>query len=259
MCMTAGITMPVWSQKPQTSFSDLRHQRKTYGNTRVMVPPVQRDVHSKSKDTPTKYRPEADNAWTCTSFVNLGYAMDQTLKIGGTNYGYESKWGATLQVGNSYMWPKEALFDMLKIGLDATWFDLSGAQYEDARYDCYHVTAGMGVGASVHIAPLVHVSEVLSPLRIEGYCRFVPSYSLFLRHTTDEYEDDYGEIVSVSDTKARGAFLPVVSCGFALDYRAIGIGYEHRFGNADYKDLVDDGAKTRYDMTSNRVYISFRM
>lgn len=262
MSMTAAISFTMLSQKPQTGFSDLKHRSPGYSGSQIMVPPVPGNRLNQNNRRDNKsleeFSLDEDNAWTNTSFVNLGYVMDQTLKIGGTDYGYNAKWGAALQVGNSYMLPKDAFFDMVKVGIDATWFDLSGVQYDDSTNDRYQITAGMGIGASLHIAPLVNMAEILRPLRVEAYARFVPSYSLLLKKEKEKPEDENGDLKS-ADMKAHGAFLPVVSCGIALDYRAFGIGYEHRFGNANYKDLTDDGNKIKYDMTSSRIYISFRM
>lgn len=261
LCMSTLTAVSLWSQKPKTGFSDLkRHGARTTG---TVVAPRQSEQPVKAADT--DIRVDEDNeAWQYTSFVNLGYVYDQTLKYSGTVVGYNGKWGAALQVGNSYMWPADAFFDMVKIAVDATWFDLSGTQYEDPDNDHWQIAAGMGVGASLHIAPFVNISESLSPLRVECYGRFVPSYSVLLKKSNIETDyvfdlDEAPQAVAGNKMKAHGAFLPVVSFGFGLNYKAIGLGYEHRFGTATYKGLTDDGADVRYDMTSDRIYISLRM
>lgn len=254
LCLSAFMTIDSWSQKPQTGFSDLKCCRPRQTNSYVVTPPQE----YRTADHRTDYTAyESDPVWTCTSYLNLGYTLDQKLNIAGTTFGYTSKWGASVQVGNSYMLPRSAILGMLKIGLDATWFDLSGVQYGNSYNDFYHITAGMGIGASLHVAPLARMSEGLRPLRVEGYCRFVPSYSLLLTKYKSSGEEDDDR--SGSEYNGRGAFVPVVSVGVGIDYRAIGIGYEYRFGNARYKNQVEGGPKTKYDMTSSRIYISWRM
>lgn len=254
LCLSAFIAIDSWSQKPQTGFSDLKCCRPRHNNSYIVTPKPDYSATDHHTDY-TDY--VSDPAWTYTSYLNLGYTIDQQLNIAGTSFGYSSKWGASVQVGNSYMLPQSALFDILKFGLDATWFDLSGVQYGNSYNDFYHITAGMGIGASVHLAPLARMSEGLRPLRVEGYCRFVPSYSLLLTKYKSGVEEDDDK--SGSEYNGRGAFVPVVSVGVGIDYRAIGIGYEYRFGNAKYKNQVDGGPKTKYDMTSSRIYISWRM
>lgn len=256
MCMSAFIAIQMWSQKPQTGFSDLKCCKPRHNNAYVATP--HQDYHMPDRQ-PDYEDYEPDPAWTCTSYLNLGYVFDQQLNIAGTSFGYSSKWGASAQIGNSYMVPRDAILGIVKVALDATWLDLSGVQYGNSYNDFYHITAGMGVGASLHVAPLAHMSDALRPLRIEGYCRFVPSYSLLLTKYKSAAGDDDRDSGSGSEYNGRGAFVPVVSLGIALDYRAIGIGYEYRFGNAKYKSQVDGGPKTKYDMTSSRIYISWRM
>lgn len=259
LCASAFFTVSVWSQRPRTGFSDLKRSSSISINTIVkssrqpesFITPDDRDEDNNNED----------GVWGCTSFVNIGYAYDQSLKIGATDYGYKAQWGAGLQVGNSYMYPKEAFFDILKIAVDATWFDFSGAKYDDPGNNRYQFTAGMGVGASLHIAPLAHMTEVLRPLRIECYGRFIPSCSILFRKSKikDIVEEDGEVIVKESKVVANGAFVPMLSFGIGVDYRAIGIGYEHCFGNARYKGMVEGAVDTRYDMTSDRLYISLRM
>lgn len=262
LCMSTFTAVSVWSQKPMTGFSDLKRRGLRSTGT-VVTPPRQSEEIPKAVGTDSRVSDD-DEAWQYTSFVNIGYIYDQTLKDSGTPYGYNGKWGVAAQVGNSYMWPAEAFFDMLKIAVDATWFDLSGVRYKDTGYDHYQVTAGMGVGASLHVAPFVNMAEALSPLRVECYGRFVPSYSLLMRKSkvdeaVDDDLEDAPKAVTDNKMKAHGAFLPVVSFGLGINYKAIGLGYEHRFGTATYKNLTEDGADAKYDMTSDRIYISLRM
>lgn len=260
--MSALFAVSVWSQKPRTGFSDLKRRGSVSTGT-LVAPPRQSDNVAKPVETEARMYDE-DGAWQYTSFVNIGYVYDQTLKYSGSPVGFNGKWGAAVQVGNSYMWPRDAFFDILKFAVDATWFDFSGAQYEDVGYDHYQFTVGMGAGASLHLAPLANFADALRPLRIECYGRFVPSFAMLLKKSKFEEADDgdyenYPRAVAENKMKANGAFLPVVSFGLGVNYKAIGFGYEHRFGSATYKSLVEDGEDAKYDMTSDRIYISLRM
>lgn len=208
-------------------------------------------------------------SWSKTSYVNFGYTYDQKYKYVDEGIEFKSKWGFSFQAGNSFQLPRHAIADYVKIGIDATWFDLSATRYDTPEYngeipgdfdfsdlgsigdwatknDMYQVTAGMGIGLSLHVAPFTHLGAGAQPLRVQGFCRFVPSYSAIVAKIDD-------------DTEVSGAFCPIMSYGFGIDYRAIGVGMEFRSGEAKYKNFIDDSdydAKRKGKFTSGRVYLS---
>lgn len=179
----------------------------------------------------------ADAVWNKRKkFFSIGY-MNQTLThkdIAGLKW--KSSFGISMATGRTYYLHKKPLFNMLKFGLDATWFDISYAKYsqpegweepnipeysdeddDDMDLGMHQVEMGMHVGPSITINPVDF-------LKVSGYFHFVPSAS----------------IVILND-EANVSYVSNFAVGGSISYKAISIGIEHRWGAAKYSSFsVDD-------------------
>lgn len=227
-------------------------------------------------------------------YKNIGLAWSTLKPEYGINL--KTKIGVNLEIGNTYMLPFGPLADMVKIGIDATWFDLTYINYkstgafkiseviddeysdvvgdyvgdyvDDAVGDYigddgeveignHQLMIGMGVGPSIHIAPFAHSSNALRYLTVSLNGKYRPTYSGLIQSDNDE-------------TTLRGAYVSVFSFGGQINWKQFGLGFEGRWGSAKYKDFVSSSEfeedveggvsssnKTKIKNSMCRLYLSF--
>lgn len=138
----------------------------------------------------------------------------------------------------------------MDIGLDFTYARYNRRTTElntkhDIDWRPQQVEAGVSLGPSVHVAPF----ETRRELQFMAYYHFVPSAS-----------------AHIEDTNVYAAFCPMQSVGLGMNWKLMGIGFEHRWGSAKYKtyDIEDKnegahdtGEKTKFKTTADRFYIRF--
>ena len=171
-------------------------------------------------------------------YFQIGY-INQTLThqdVPGLEW--KSDFGVSLAMGKTFYLHKKPLFDMLKFGLDATWFDVSYAKYSqpigweepsdpsnieegEADFDlgAHQAEIGLGIGPSITINPIDH-------LKLSGYFHFRPS----------------GSILVLND-EVNASYVSNFAFGGAVSYKVISFGVESCWGKAKYNSFsVDDEA-----------------
>lgn len=137
-------------------------------------------------------------------------------------------------------------------------FDLSYARYDkistelNQKYkdiDWYPQQAEVGFdfGPSFHFAPIKEYKD----LQLMTYYHFIPCLT-----------------AHIEDTEVFKAFGPFNSVGIGVNWKFIGIGYEHRWGSAKY-DVINiedknagaqkEDGKRQFDTSSNRFYLRFNL
>lgn len=173
----------------------------------------------------------------------------------------DSKFGASFTTGRTYYLHKTPILRMIRIGIDATWFDINYTNYKQKWSDYYpeydgddyyveddfneeftihKAEVGMHVGPSVTVNPI-------GKLNLHGYFRFAPTFAVM-------YDDDV----------FRGNYASMFVTGVSLSYGVIGVGIEKRWGTCKYKELF--GGDDDYEVVSDpkiktsglRVYLAFR-
>lgn len=178
----------------------------------------------------------------------------------------DSKFGAAFTTGRTYYLHKQPLLRMIRIGIDATWFDISYANYkqkwsdyfdddDDYYYDSYYdeeeeeeytihkAEIGMQVGPSVTVNPM-------DKLNVHAYFRYAPTFAMM-------YDDDI----------FRGNYASMFVTGASLSYGVIGVGVEKRWGTCKYKEFGSEDEDDDYGSPETlkiktsgvRVYLSFRL
>lgn len=218
-------------------------------------------------------------------YFNIGYAWE---KLQATDFQTEdeSEWAAFVTWGRTFYLHKKPIANMLKIGLDLTWTDITFAPYEVERKvertddygglvntyseteECtmYRMDYGMHLGPSVTVNPV-------SALCVNAYFRYAPTFAMSMTKSGDSWDMGYG-------------YASLFVTGAAVSYKAISIGCEYRFGStkmnvismdpddAKFNDegdisgiggvsdvlseLFSSGEKIKYKMKNLRLYISFR-
>lgn len=228
--------------------------------------------------------------WGKGRFTRIGYAIAQTAD----EYSpvEKSKFSFFLTKGTTYLFPNKPIAGLLKIGLDAVWFDIQATKYNspyssldwtsefieepttspeygyedesegldlDLNIGCWGVSMGMGIGPNVSVAPFALTSiKALQPMRVSLYFHYAPTMQLYLKSQD-------------GDVELSSAFCHMMNFGGTLTYRAIGIGFEGRWGKGKFKpldfssimeeegnseSLGTDKYTRRY--ANSRIYIQFR-
>lgn len=160
---------------------------------------------------------------------------------------------------------------MVRIGIDAKWFDLTyanlkanpdwAANYGQNGYDpdydygyndtpeefeanlgSHQIDAGIGVGISAVVAPFSKMSNMnLAQLKAGIYFHVTPTFSAVL---IDEPNDDI---------RFNYAFVPYLNFGGYISWKALSIFVEGRWGSANYHLSNSDES----DDSDNESFISF--
>ena len=213
-------------------------------------------------------------------YFNIGYITNQTLT---DKVDAEAEWKSdfcvSLPFGKTYYLHKKPLLNMIKFGIDATWFELSYAKYsepdvfaEGGSYtrayndyssgydDYYEEDFDLGIhqiDASMHVGPSVTVNPV-GDLKVAAYFHYVPTYSM----------------VVIDDSFGHG-YVSNFAFGASVAYKAISVGIEHRWAKKatynglsfdeegmdydapDFEDVIESD-KWKMKSKSFRVFLSFR-
>ena len=175
----------------------------------------------------TAERTETDRAiWKKRAkYFNLGYVR-QTLTDKTFGGELKSDFGVSLSNGKTYYLHRKPLFGMLKFGLDWSWMDINYAKFtmeefdtdtdESFSPDVHQAEIGMQFGPSLTINPVHH-------LKISGYFRVTPSYSLLYLNETMHHH-----------------YVTFCNAGCTLAWKVLSLGVEWRWGTASYDGLKFD-------------------
>lgn len=186
---------------------------------------------------------------------------------------FSANYGFTLGLNKTYFVHKNPIGGFLKFGIDATWFDITYINYkanpiwegtgdeagdygygydndygydydydydyddelEDPNLGSHQIDVAMGVGVSATFAPFYASDNGLRYLKGKVFCRFMPTFSMMLISEPD-------------DTRFNSAFVPYVTFGAEISWKAIGLFVEGRWGSANYHiSGVDDDYDYDYD------------
>lgn len=185
-----------------------------------------------------------DGRWR-KKYINLGF-INTTLSQDGMP-DLKSDYGASFTTGRTFYLHKP-ICGFLRFGIDVTWFDLNYTNYKIKHItylgtDNYQYHQGE---VSMHIGPSITIRPV-GKLNIHGYIRYAPSFSAL--YTDDAFYGNYATF-----------FVG----GVSISYGAIGLGFETRFGDCEYKEFGADNDenassplnKTKYN--GWKAYLTFR-
>ena len=165
---------------------------------------------------------DADKCWK-KKYRNIGFVKSTLSQDGSADL--KSNYGANLTFGRTYYLHKTPVLNLIKFGIDATWFDLSYANYdimyeEDGYSDEYQfhtAEVAMQVGPSITLMPF-------RKFNIHTYFRYAPSFSC--NYVEEEFQGNYATFFVTGGT---------------VSYKNLGIGVEARFGHTEFKPFLYDG------------------
>lgn len=172
--------------------------------------------------------------------------------IGWTSMGVDSNGelqhsdiGVSYTSGRTYFLHGKPIAGILKIGIDATWSDITYSRYQGVRFN-----EGMPYAAkwhqieySLHVGPSVALNPV-GKLNINAYFRYAPTFSM--RYSKGE------------DVALMGNYATMFVTGGMVSWGIIGIGAEYRFGKCGYSNFIGSEASPA-EMSGFRAFVSLRL
>ena len=174
---------------------------------------------------------------------------------------FKSQSGFNLDWGKTFYLHKKPIANLMKIGLDWSWINLSFAKYksgsgihlnslagdysdyddDDYGYDyddliddidlgVYSLSAGMSIGPSFTFAPFYNTGKGLQHLLAQTYFHVTPSYTGIIM--SEDGED--------GETKAYHGYTTYFNWGINVSYKFISIGYEYRWGKSKFDQMSLD-------------------
>ena len=238
------------------------------------------------------------SVWSRKGYFNISYNSaklepKETYNVMYNNGNYvalenmKSDWGVGLQYGRNYGILKHPIANIIMINIDYTPLDFNANHYKKAdlkgklfdssddskgylelpwNAEKFEFNYGMNVGPSITLAPFTKINGVrgLHFLKFNVYYHIGYHVSLLYfmpKKADDASESTFGNINTVASKLCFGHGL-TNAVGFNVSWKAIGVGYEVRWANLDYKSFnTGDFGKTTYKFKAptGRVYLNIRL
>lgn len=238
-----------------------------------------------------------ESVWSRKGYFNISYNSARlepkaTYNVVYNNGKYvalenmKSDWGAGIQWGRNYSILRSPIANMVMINIDYTPLDFNANHYKKAEgqylFDSsdkqdnslelpwnaekFEFDYGMNVGPSITLAPFTKLNNLngLHFLKFNVYYHIGYHVSLLYfmpKKEQDKTPSTFDDINSVASKLCFGHGL-TNAVGFNVSWKAIGIGYEMRWANLDYKSFnTGDFGKTTYKFKAptSRVYLDLRL
>lgn len=193
----------------------------------------------------------ANGRYLDLAFVSANMKQEYAPKL-------KTDFGFSLIKGNTYYLHKP-IAGLLRFGIDATWTDLTYANYkvneiytlydEIESYTIHEVDVALGVGVSATV-------NLFKRFQASAYFRYNPTFQMML-----------------NNSEFQGGFANMFTTGVNATYARVGLGIEARFGKAKTKTYlnIDDmdgildgeinfghGRRLSTTLSGIRAYICFR-
>lgn len=217
--------------------------------------------------------------WGKGRYTNIGFSIAQT----GTKFEKEvGQFGFSLTKGTTYLFPKQPFWNILKVGFDVNWVDVSFAKYKSTDTDWDNAFEGsmlpdemqefedmlnigrwgvlvgaFGIGPNVTVAPFSTFDNAARYLKASLYFHYQPTFGMYLRSEDGDMEGSY-------------AYCNMFQFGGKITWKFIGLGIEGHWGSGNFKNLSFEdnefqdwfGEKTtgsdkiRRKFANTRIYLS---
>ena len=218
--------------------------------------------------------------WKRNKYIKVGYVFGETKSEGAALE--KGKFGVNVGYGNTFLFPKRPLWNMVKFGFDVNW-----AEFQYVKYHDYKSSNGgnlmpgpdnelgklgslgrmslqfglLGIGPNATIAPFSNQSNAARFLKASVYFHYQPTLGGYMMSQDGNFEVSY-------------AYCNMFQFGGKISWKAIGIGVEGYWGSGKFKPVdvssfVDDDlndnlgisgpSKVKRKFASTRLYISINL
>jgi hypothetical protein len=235
---------------------------------------LQQNVATLQEKEAARTQTEYNNAiWKRKKHISISFSTQNMEDADNpSDMKFKSQSGFNLDWGKTFYLHKKPIANLMKIGLDWSWINLSFAKYksgsgihlnswtgDNSDYDddddygygdfisdidlgVYSLSAGMSVGPSFTFAPFYSLGKGLQHLLAQTYFHVTPSYTGIIMTENDETEVYHG-------------YTTYFNWGINVSYKFISIGYEYRWGKSKFNqmslDFDDDGEDESETTPSN--------
>jgi hypothetical protein len=242
---------------------------------------LQQNVATLQEKEAARTQTEYNNAiWKRKKHISISFsAQNMEDADNPLNMKFKSQAGFTFDWGKTFYLHKKPIANLMKIGLDWSWINLSFAKYKSGSgidfnslagiysdYDdddddygygdfisdidlgVYSLSAGMSVGPSFTFAPFYGLGKGLQHLLVQTYFHVTPSYTgIIMSEDGEDGEDD--------KTEFYNGYTTYFNWGINVSYKFISVGYEYRWGKSKFNqmslDFDDDGEDESETTPSN--------
>lgn len=190
-------------------------------------------------------------------YRNISFSS-QKMSFGDASFSDASNFGFGFTTGRSYIVHPRPIAGMLRLGIDATWFDINYGNWNqklaDKKWHIHKLDIGLGVGPGIHVNPV-------SKLGIHAYFRFNPTFTAMF--------------TTIDGLGINGGYASYFTTGGAVSWGVISLGVEARFGGGRYHSFKAGGdgeeegeegsindffatSKIKHKIKGMRAYVSFR-
>ncbi len=226
---------------------------------------LQNTVAVLQKKEDNRSKTEYDNAvWKRKAHIKIGFSTQKMEDAdNAANMSYKSQMGYIFEWGKTFYLHKKPIANVMKVGLDWSWIDLSFAKYKSGTgihinnptgdvsdyvdgngnytggdintgdiitgdLGVYSLSVGMSVGPSVTFSPFYGVGKGFQHILAQTYFHVTPSYT--------------GIIISSKDdnTEVKSGYTTYFKWGINVSYKIISVGYEYRWGKSKFNSLALD-------------------
>ena len=188
--------------------------------------------------------------WGKGRYFNIGYSIAQTAPE--NSYIDKGKFGVSITKGTTYLFPKTPFANMVKVGFDVNWMDISVAKYKatagweneflDENYDNDYDNDGdfdinigrlsllvgaFGIGPNVTVAPFASFNNQARFLKASLYFHYQPTFGAYM-------------VLDDGDMEASYAYCNMFQFGGKIQWKFIGVGIEGHWGSGKFKQLEFD-------------------
>ncbi len=219
----------------------------------------------------TRSKTEYDNAvWKRKGHLSIGFSTQKMTDADNVDDMYKSKMGFVLNWGKTFYLHKKPIANLMKVGIDWSWIDLSFAKYKSGTgihfnnssssgdysdyidgngnystdytdYDMgtdidlgvYSIAAGMSVGPSFTFSPFYNMGKGLQHILAQTYFHVTPSFTGIILSENDE-------------TEFKSSYTTYFNWGINVSYKMISVGYEYRWGKSKFNTFSLDGDDDDY-------------
>ena len=246
---------------------------------------LQQNVATLQEKETARTQTEYDNAiWKRKKHISISFSTQNMEDADNPlDMKFKSQAGFNLDWGKTFYLHKKPIANLMKIGLDWSWLNLSFAKYKSGNgihlnssagdysdyddddygygYDdedndfnldidlgVYSLSAGMSVGPSFTFAPFYNTGKGLQHLLAQTYFHVTPSYTGIIM-TED------------GETEAYHGYTTYFNWGINVSYKFISIGYEYRWGKSKFNrmslDFDDDEDEPETTSSNEKQKIKF--
>lgn len=224
------------------------------------LPTIDDIIRQQQRFTETNQRKtNLDDIWRRRTYFNINYGLSPKVTLeDGTAQEETPELLLAIKNGRNFFLHRKAIGKMAYIGLDYTWLDIN---FNRGKADNFEIDYSMAIGPSLHFAPFARLNgrKAIQHLRLSAYYHIGYNVGLHYQKTEPTQKGENTTMLDLATGTTKGL-------GFAINWKAIGFGFETHntplkykpIGQSDDENNPAPSQKYKLTTTYNRIYLQFR-